>query len=263
MLDITDALGRTFKFDAPPKRLVSLVPSTTETLYRCGVWEDVVGVTRYCVHPESAVDEKIIVGGTKQCNIEKLKALNPDFVFANQEENTPEMVAQIEALGVPVYVAFPKNHADALQDLLNMGTILGKMDIVSSWVQEFTERQSTLTTAPFSYIYLIWRKPWMAVGKDTFIHQQLALIGGQNALVDHSERYITLSDIHLLAHKNANILLSSEPFPFVDKHVEELVDLGVDRSKIHFINGEYCSWHGVRMIESLDYLVHWRRKQLS
>lgn len=263
MIEVTDALGRHLKFDQPPKRIVSLVPSTTETLYKLEVWEAVVGVTRYCVHPSTAVDEKTVVGGTKQCNIEKLKALKPDLVFANQEENTPEMVEQIEALSIPVYVAFPKMHADALQDVLNMGQILDKSEIAHSWVQKFTTSQTQLNPSPFKYIYLIWRKPWMAIGQDTFIHQQLALIGGQNALADQDERYITLNDVDLIKHKEVNILLSSEPYPFLRKHLEELVGLGLDRNRIHFINGEYCSWHGVRMIESLDYLHKWRSEQLS
>ena len=262
MISVTDARGKVFRWSNPPTRLVSLVPSTTETLFELGVWEKVVGITRYCVHPVSALTEKIIVGGTKQCNIDKLIALEPDLVLCNQEENTPEIVQAIEELGIDVYVAFPKTHEDALVDLQNLGCIFGKENRVKQWTETFTATQSGLDSTPFTYIYLIWRKPWMGVGKDTFIDRQLRMIGGQNTLADSPDRYITLEPKDL-QHPDTHILLSSEPYPFENKHLEELLDLGIDRTRIHFINGEYCSWHGVRMIESIQYLRNWKEQQLS
>ena len=102
----------------------------------------------------------------------------------------------------------------------------------------------------------------MCVGQNTFIHQQLRLIGGQNAFVDKAERYMILENIDLLK-PDVHILLSSEPFPFTDKHIEELEDLGIPPNRIHLIDGEYCSWHGVRMIEAIEYLRHWKQTQLS
>ena len=102
----------------------------------------------------------------------------------------------------------------------------------------------------------------MGVGKNTFIHQQLSLIGGHNAFSDHSERYMNLEKDELLRN-DIHILLSSEPYPFTERHVQELVELGIDRHRIHFIDGEYCSWHGVRMIESINYLRKWKKEHLS
>ena len=102
----------------------------------------------------------------------------------------------------------------------------------------------------------------MGVGKDTFIHQQLSIIGGINAFEEHTERYMTLENTDLL-RPDVHILLSSEPFPFEGKHVQELIDLGIPKHRIHLIDGEYCSWHGVRMIESLEYLHLWKQNQLS
>ena len=257
MTEVTDARGKTFRWDTPPTRVVSLVPSTTETLFELGVWDKVVGITRYCVHPTSALTEKTIVGGTKQCNINTLIELEPDLVLCNQEENTPDIVHAIEELGVDVYVAFPKTHEDALVDLQNLGSIFGQEKKVDKWTGTFLAKTSDVTPSPFTYIYLIWRKPWMAVGKDTFIARQLELIGGQNQLSTHPERYITL-DATDLQQANTPLLLSSEPYPFEEKHIQGLMDLGIDRDRIHFIDGEYCSWHGVRMIESIQYLQQWK-----
>ena len=235
--------------------------STTETLFDW-VWDKVVGITRYCVHPTCALTEKTIVGGTKQCNMNKLVELQPDLVLCNQEENTPDIVHAIEELGVDVYVAFPKTHADALVDLQNLGSIFDQEKKVDKWTGTFLAKTSDVSPSPFTYIYLIWRKPWMAVGKDTFIARQLELIGGQNQLSTHPERYITLESADL-QQANTHILLSSEPYPFEEKHIQELLDLGIDRTRIHFIDGEYCSWHGVRMIESIEYLQAWKDQYIS
>ena len=262
MIEVKDARGKTLRWDTPPTRVVSLVPSATETLFELGVWDKVVGITRYCVHPTSALREKTIVGGTKQCNMTKLVELQPDLVLCNQEENTPDIVHAIEELGIDVYVAFPKTHYDALEDLQRLGAIFGQQDKVDKWRETFLAKHWNGTPTPFTFIYLIWRKPWMAVGKDTFIARQLELIGGQNQLSTHPERYITLDPTDLL-QANTHILLSSEPYPFEEKHIQELLALGIDRTRIHFIDGEYCSWHGVRMIESIQYLHNWKDQYIS
>ncbi len=261
MISVTDARGKRFRWTHPPTRLVSLVPSTTETLFELGVWDSVVGITRYCVHPTSALTEKTVVGGTKKCNMNKIIELQPDLVLCNQEENTREIVHALEALGIDVYVAFPKTHEDALVDLHNLGRMFEREDRTKKWKEAFVSTQSTLDPVPFSYIYLIWRKPWMAVGKDTFIDRQLQLIGGQNTLADAPERYITLEPTDL-QQENTHILLSSEPYPFEHKHVQELLGLGIEQTQIHFIDGEYCSWHGVRMIQSIQYLQNWKEQHL-
>ena len=262
MIAVTDARGRTFEWEHPPTRVISLVPSTTETLYRLGVWDSVVGVTRYCVHPASATTDKVVVGGTKQCNIDKLKSLQPDLIICNQEENTPEIVHAIEALGIDVYVAFPTTHREALHEIQILGQIFNRTSITEQWLSEFADQIKGKHHSHFTYAYLIWRKPWMGVGKETFIHQQLSLIGGVNAFEDHTDRYMTLETKDLL-RPDVHILLSSEPFPFESKHIQELIELGVPNHRIHLIDGEYCSWHGVRMIESLEYLRKWKQMQLS
>ena len=262
MMTVTDARGKTFTWRKPPSRIVSLVPSTTETLYRLGVWHSVIGVTRYCVHPPSAITEKVVVGGTKKCNIDTLQSLQPDLVICNQEENTPDIVHSIEDLGIDVYVAFPTTHVEALHELQILGRIFNKVALTEQWRTTFTDQMKIENQFSFTYAYLIWRKPWMGVGQSTFIHQQLSLIGGRNAFENHPDRYMTLQNKDLL-QSEAHILLSSEPFPFTTKHIRELEDLGIPSHRIHLIDGEYCSWHGVRMIDSIKYLRHWKLTQLS
>lgn len=262
MITVTDARGKKFAWDTPPTRIISLVPSTTETLYRLGVWDYVVGVTRYCVHPSSAITDKVVVGGTKQCNLDRLQTLRPDLVICNQEENTPDIVHTIENLGIDVYVAFPTTHAEALHELQILGRIFNRLSITEQWSATFTDQVKIENHSSFTYAYLIWRKPWMGVGQSTFIHQQLSLIGGRNIFENHPDRYMTLENKDLL-ESEAHILLSSEPFPFTTKHIRELEDLGIPRNRIHLIDGEYCSWHGVRMIESIKYLHRWKQTQLS
>ncbi len=262
MTSIVDALGHTHTFENSPQRIVSLVPSTTETLYQLDVWDRVVGVTRYCVHPRSATSEKIVVGGTKQCNYDTIRSLNPDLILCNQEENTVEMVNQFKKLGVPVVVFFPKTQADAMEDLHTLGNIVGRSDIVDEWKARWQAIQGNSSTTPFQYAYLIWRKPWMVVGTDTFIHQQLNSIGGDNYFGTSAERYQNI-DKDALLNCTAHILLSSEPFPFSQVHRQELIDMGIPKERIHFINGEYCSWHGVRMLESLSYLQEWKKQHIA
>ena len=262
MITVTDARGKRFNWDKPPSRVISLVPSTTETLYKLGVGDSVVGVTRYCVHPSSATTDKVVIGGTKQCNIERMKSVHPDLVICNQEENTPEIVQAIEELGIDVYVAFPTTHSEALHEIQVLGQMFNKTSITDQWQTKFTNKLKGDTYSPFTYAYLIWRKPWMGVGKDTFIHQQLSIIGGVNAFEYHKDRYMTLENEDLM-QPDLHILLSSEPFPFEAKHIQELIALGIPAHRIHLIDGEYCSWHGVRMIESIEYLRHWKQTQLS
>ena len=258
MIVFTDAIGQHHEFSDSPKRIVSMVPSTTETLYKVGVGDRIVGVTRYCVHPSSAMQDNTIVGGTKQCNYERIASLNPDVVFCNQEENTPEMVQTFQDMGIPVVVAFPKTHAEALNDIRDICSLFDNPSQFTKWKAQFQSSITTLPSTGFSYLYLIWRKPWMVAGPNTFIHQQLSLIGGQNVHDKTSERYITIEIENLIEFKG-HILLSSEPYPFVQKHKEELVHLGLSVDRIHFINGEYCSWHGVRMLDSIQYLQQWKQ----
>lgn len=254
MLSVVDGIGRPVSLSAPPERIVSLVPSTTETLFALGLGDKVVGVTRYCVHPRQSLDEIPKVGGTKELERHRLEALEPDLLLGNAEENTREMFTWLEARW-PLYVAFPKSVDEAITDLETMGVIVGAAAEAAAVAAELRATRMVLHAARkerrFRYAYLIWRGPWMVASDDTFIAAMLAEAGGENAFAgvtgDGAGRYPTVRPEDLADPAIDRVLLSSEPFPFKEKHAEELVAAGVPREKIQFVDGELCSWHGVRM----------------
>lgn len=254
MLQVYDARGQAVTLPHPPQRIVSLVPSTTETLFALGCGDRVVGVTRFCVHPAERLDGIVKVGGTKDLEVERLRALRPDLVLANAEENTREIFAAVEGI-CPLYVAFPRTVDEALADLTMTGRLTGTEPAAAAHHARVVAARRRLRPAPFSFAYLIWQKPWMAAGGDTFISQMLAEVGGHNAFADQPERYLELTPEALAAKAPDVVLLSSEPFPFKDRHRAELAEAtGLPPERLVLVDGEYCSWHGVRMAAALDYL---------
>jgi iron complex transport system substrate-binding protein len=249
----TDARGREVCLSAPPRRIVSLVPSTTETLFALGLGERVVGVTRFCVHPAALLKDRVKVGGTKDLELARLEALDPDLVVGNVEENTPAMFEEIEARW-PLYAAMPRTVDEALADLEGMGGLLGAGEAAASHRARIEAARARLREAAagrrWGFTYLIWRRPWMAASGDTFISAMLSEAGGVNAFADHPRRYFELSPEEM----RGLALLSSEPFPFADKHRRELAEAGIPLERSALIDGEYCSWHGVRMAAAFDYL---------
>lgn len=234
---LSDARGQVLRLARPPQRIVSLVPSTTESLFALGLGERVVGVTRFCEHP-AEVKELPKVGGTKDVDVERLLALKPDLVIGNVEENSAEIAEQVGA-HFPLWMAFPKSVDDALQDLRDLGVICGVSATAEAWVGRIQGARDAVEKRAFSYLYLIWRKPWMAAGQDCFISALLAEFGGQNLAAG---RYpaLTLEEMQTLAPER--VLLSSEPFPFKEKHRLELSGL-----ETRLVDGALCSWHGVRL----------------
>ncbi len=251
MITVTDGRGIEVSLPTPPRRIVSLVPSTTETLFALGLGDRVVGITRFCVHPREQLEEIVKVGGTKDLVEERIEALQPDLVIGNAEENTREMFAWLESRW-PLYVAFPRTVDDAIADLRNVGRLVGAPEAAEAHAAEIEAARAALVARPFTYAYLIWREPWMAVNDDTFIAAMLAEAGGRNVFGPLSDRYPTVELADLLPADQ--ILLSSEPFPFGDKHIDELVAQGLSRGQLRLVDGERCSWHGVRMAAGFRYL---------
>ncbi len=235
--DLIDARGQALHLKAPPRRIVSLVPSTTESLFALGLGERVVGVTRFCESP-SQVKELPKVGGTKDVDLDRLLALKPDLVIGNVEENSAQIAEQVGA-HFPLWMAFPKSVDDALQDLRDLGAICGVQDAALDWVARIQRARDSLVPTPFTYLYLIWRKPWMAAGQDCFISALLQEFGGENLLPG---RYPELALEQMQALRPDRVLLSSEPFPFSEKHRAELEGL-----ETALVDGALCSWHGVRL----------------
>jgi ABC-type Fe3+-hydroxamate transport system substrate-binding protein len=248
MAAFTDQLGRTIMLDRPPSRIISLVPSQTELLYDLGA--DVVGITKFCVHPASWFREKARIGGTKDIHPEKIAALQPDLIIANKEENNRE---QVEALAAqyPVWISDIRILADALAMIRSVGELVAQPQKAQSLVAGIEKGFNELRplTHPLHTAYLIWRNPWMTVGGDTFIDEMLQRCGFTNLFAAQS-RYPTV-DITALTNCDL-ILLSSEPYPFRHKHLLEIQTL-LPSATIRLVDGELFSWYGSRLLQAPAY----------
>jgi ABC-type Fe3+-hydroxamate transport system substrate-binding protein len=238
-----------------PRRIVSLVPSQTELLYDLGLGEEVVGITKFCIHPETWFRSKTRIGGTKTVHLDKIKALQPDLIIANKEENVKEQVEALAAIA-PVWMSDIHTLDDSEQMISDIGRLTGKQEKAESINnrirQGFLNLQQPETAPQTSVLYLIWREPWMTVGKDTFIHDILLRMGLHNAWGEQS-RYPELSLQDIKDHRPDFIFLSSEPYPFKEKHVTELRAV-VPGTKIILVDGEMFSWYGSRLQWAGPYL---------
>lgn len=231
-------------------KIVSLVPSITEALFDLGLTEnEVIGRTKFCIHPQEKIKNVSVIGGTKNINIEKIKALQPDLIIANKEENVKE---QVEAL-MEDYKVMVTN-IDTIEDnyylLKNLGELFGKEEKAQLYnLKIYDVLNQAKLDSPVKAAYLIWKNPYMTIGSDTFIHRILSEIGFQNIFKDKT-RYpqITTED---LADADV-IMLSSEPFPFKEKHIEELKAFYPDK-KIMIVDGEAFSWYGTHIAKCENY----------
>lgn len=235
----------------PPQRIVSLVPSQTELLADLGLEEQVVGLTKFCVHPSSWRKDKTIVGGTKQLHLDRIRQLKPDLIIANQEENDREQVEML-ALEFPVWVSKVVDVPTALEMILGIGEATGTKGLATQFAKKINTGFTQLKKFPLrSCAYLIWRKPYMASGGDTFINAMLEIAGFKNVFA-HKNRYPEISLEQLAAAEPAWILLSSEPFPFREKHLAELSSV-CPNAEVRLVDGELFSWYGSRLLRSADY----------
>jgi iron complex transport system substrate-binding protein len=242
-----------------PMRLVSLCPSLTELVFDLGRGDDLVGRTKFCVHPAGRVDLVESVGGTKNPKVARIVALKPDLVLLNEEENRREDAEALAAAGVHCHVSFPRDVDDTARMVRDIGAVLERPDEAERIASDIERRAARVRAAvrnapPVRYAYLIWRNPWMVAGSDTFVTAMLALPGGVNAFAEHPERYPTVTPEQLAAADPDAVLLSSEPFPFKEKHADELAAVtGLPRPRMHFVDGEYLTWHGSRTPDGIDY----------
>jgi ABC-type Fe3+-hydroxamate transport system substrate-binding protein len=246
-----DQMGRLVEVSWPPKRIISLVPSQTELLWELGLEEEVVGITKFCVHPPHWRKEKQVVGGTKSLHPDRIRALQPNLIIGNKEENDQ---SSIEALAAefPVWMSDIYTLEDSLEMMRLLGALTHREEasekLVANVIKEFAALPKL--QGP-SVLYLIWRKPWMGAGSQTFIHQMLALNGFTNALEDQA-RYPELSEAELQRLNPELVFLSSEPYPFQEKHLAELQAL-LPQSKILLVDGELFSWYGSRLLQAPTY----------
>lgn len=246
-----DQLGRQIQLNKTPQRIVSIVPSQTELLFDLGLDEEIVGITKFCVHPAAWFKNKKRIGGTKKINIDAVSALLPDIVFANKEENTKEDIEKLEAI-CPVWVSDIHHLNEALDMIISIGNITGKRqeaDIIAADITK-AKRAFPVKEKKAATLYLIWKKPYMAAGTDTFIHEMMDIAGFQNVLTD--KRYPVIDTEEMQKLNPAYVLLSSEPYPFKQKDIEELSEILPD-AKIILVDGKLFSWYGSRLLKSFDY----------
>ena len=248
----TDQTGKTITLSGKPQRIVSLVPSQTELLYDLGLDEEVVGITKFCVHPPQWFLNKTRIGGTKSVHTSRVKALQPGLIIANKEENVKEQVEELAAI-YPVWTSDISNLQQALQMITETGAITGTAEKAQTMVAAIKMRfdQLPVARAATRTAYLIWQNPYMTAGGDTFIHDMLTHVGFENIFKDR-QRYpvVTIDEI-----KNRHcrlLLLSSEPFPFKQAHIEAL-QKQLPETKIILADGEMFSWYGSRLLLAPEY----------
>lgn len=253
MHKVIDHLGRNVILPDSPKRIVSICPAVTETLFSLGLEREVIGRTKYCIFPKGTVDQVPIVGGTKEVDFEKVKELQPDLIFAEKEENTKEIVLELEKIA-PVFVLEVKSIPDAYRLITTLGEATNTTEtanfLLSSCQKSF---QSVAGKENGKAAYVIWRKPYMVVGGNTYINDVLHQIGYQNPFANEQSRYPVVAKEQLANAQLDKLFLASEPFPFQQKHLTEFQSF-LPHTEIILVDGEMF-WYGSRMLVAGDYLA--------
>ena len=256
---IKDMLGRELNLNRIPQRIVSLVPSQTELLVDLGLENSLVGVTKFCVHPSYLGKSKKVVGGTKKVHYDKIKVLEPDIILCNKEENTPEMVTELQKIA-PVHVSEIIYFEDVLRLIGDYGNIFDrkeKSELLQQKIRSKKEHFRPSSVKAVRVAYMIWRNPWMAVGGNTFINSILKMNGCVNIFEEKEGRYPEIDLRELSKLKPDLILLSSEPFPFKKKHFREIEEFS--SAPVIIVNGEYFSWYGSRLLKAFDYFGEFQK----
>ena len=246
-----DQLNRAITLAGTPKRIISLVPSQTELLFFMGMENAIVGITKFCIHPETKVSMIAKIGGTKQLNLEAIHNLRPDLIIANKEENEQSQVEELMK-HYPVWVSNINNLPDALDMICRVGAMFDKKPLAESLTFNITRQFETIKISliQIRVAYLIWRKPYMAAGQHTFINNMLQICGFTNAI--DAERYPVVTNDELIATAPEVLLLSSEPYPFTQKHINEFKAI-LPNTRVILVNGEMFSWYGSRLVHAPGY----------
>ncbi len=251
----TDQINHKFKLDSVPKRIISLVPSQTELLFDLGLDEAVVGITKFCIHPQSWFNTKKRVGGTKNLNLSKIVDLKPDFILANKEENTKDQIEALQEL-YPVYTSDISNLEESIKMIKAVGKITDRTkesEMITTEINHQFNRLASIELINYSALYLIWREPYMSVNQNTFINDMMKRCGFQNVITADMD-YPSVTKNQISDLKPDLIFLSSEPYPFKENHISEL-QIVSPSSKIVLVDGEYFSWYGSRLRQAVDYFI--------
>lgn len=248
---LTDHIGRQMNISIAPKRIVSICPAITETLFDLGLEKELVGRTKYCIFPKGIVEKVPIVGGTKEVNVEKIRELQPDLILAEKEENTEEIVRALEKIA-PVFVMEVQSIEDAYRFIQTLGLLTNTEQVADRLIDSSkTSFHSVTCMQNQNAAYVIWRKPYMVVGGTTYINDVLHTLGFRNSFEKEDSRYPAVTKEQLADANLDVLLLASEPFPFQEKHIAEFQAF-LPHTKIVLVDGEMF-WYGSKMITAGAY----------
>lgn len=262
-MQIKDQLQRVIKLNRNPQRVVCLVPSITELICDLGLESLLVGVTKFCVHPQHIITNVVVVGGTKQVHYDKIRNLNPDIILCNKEENTPEMIRELEAI-TTVHISDVNTIEDCLELIDMYGVIFQCSPQAKSLISKISSAkidfEDFIKTQPVREVtYFIWKDPWMVAANNTFINYMLSLNNFKNTFQKES-RYPEIAMDNIYSNVEL-VLLSSEPYPFKNEH-KKVIQPQFPNAKIFLVNGEMFSWYGSRLLLAFDYFKTWHRTVL-
>lgn len=242
-------MQRTVEINSTVSRIVSLVPSQTELLVDLGLRDKLVGITKFCVHPVGLKKEVQLIGGTKNVKVDLVESLAPDLVIGNKEENNQADIEVLETT-LPIWMSDIFTLEDAFEMIRKVGEITGTTEKAEEIVLEIKTNFSQLEgleNSGKSVLYLIWKNPYIAVGPNTFIDSMLTTLGFQNMMQE--DRY---PEVKLETVNPDLVFLSSEPYPFKERHITELQNQ-FPASQVVLVDGEYFSWYGSRLIDAPAY----------
>jgi ABC-type Fe3+-hydroxamate transport system substrate-binding protein len=241
-MKVVDQMGRELHLKNIPKRVISLVPSITEYLIDIGV--EVVGRTKFCIYPKESVSTIQVIGGTKNFRFEVIDSLEPDLIIGNKEENFEKGINQLSDK-FPVWMSDISTLKDSFDMMTRLGEIFDQQKEANHQILEVSKHLLKFKNSKTgNALYLIWADPWMAVGRETFIDDMLGYIGFQNIVKE--ARYPVLDESQIVKINPEVVLLSSEPFPFKEKHKVLLQSL-LPKAEIMDVDGEAYSWYGSRL----------------
>jgi ABC-type Fe3+-hydroxamate transport system substrate-binding protein len=262
-MPVVDATGAAISLPRPARRIVSLIPSITEILFALGAGDAVVGCTIYCTEPAAGVAAKTRIGGEKNPRLDAIRALSPDLVVANIEENLPEHVAALRDWAIPVLVTYPRTVGAGIALVRDLGRLTGMTGRADEIAADLETRlaavaRRTRARAPVRVFYPIWRRPYMTINADTYAHNMLAVCGGANAFAGEPRRYPEVTLDQIAAARPEVILLPDEPYRFRRVHMADFDPYpgvpAVDSRRIHLIDGKLATWYGPRIAEALHVL---------
>ena len=248
----TDQMQRLISVPFPPKRIISLVPSQTELLFDLGLNEEVIGITKFCIHPFDKFKSTLKIGGTKKLDLDKIFQLKPDLIIANKEENERTEIEELMK-SFPVWMSDIQVLDDALNMITGLGELVGRAETANAMAADIDNRFLSLRSGNnlIKTAYFIWKNPYMLAGKHTFIDDILNRAGFENVIME--ERYPEITTQQLIELNPECIFLSSEPYPFKKEHIHEMRAI-CPNAKISVVDGEMFSWYGSRLLKTPDYL---------